>query len=83
MIEHFTKVAWQLRKLNNYSGLRAVTTAVNNAKSEQDPVTVLLADKPVWMKEIKTMEVLMSTAKMHGSYRLALKNTPDAAIVSM
>lgn len=83
MVEIFTKVAWALRKLNNYSGLRALVTAINNSKAEGDPVNELLAAKPEWVKSIKVLEVLLGTARMHGSYRLALKNTSDAAIVSM
>ncbi|KAG8881912.1 hypothetical protein FRB97_008959 [Tulasnella sp. 331] len=82
-IEVFTKIAWSLRRLNNYSGLRAVVTGINNSKPDADPVTELLAAKSDWAKSFKVLEVLLGTARMHGSYRLALKNTQDAAIVSM
>ncbi|KAG9030285.1 hypothetical protein FRB95_004171 [Tulasnella sp. JGI-2019a] len=82
-IEIFTKIAWALRKLNNYSGLRAVVTGINNSKPDNSPVSEMLAAKPEWVKSFKVLEVLLGTARMHGSYRMALKNTPDAAIVSM
>lgn len=60
-----------------------MVTGINNSKPDADPVTELLATRAEWAKSFKVLEVLLGTARMHGSYRLALKNTQDAAIVSM
>ncbi|KAG8899933.1 hypothetical protein FRB99_006349 [Tulasnella sp. 403] len=84
-IEFFIKVANALRKLNNYSGLRAVVTGIITSRTDldDDPVMALIKDRTSWKKEFKSLETLLGASRMHSAYRMALKNTHDAAILSM
>ncbi|KIO29610.1 hypothetical protein M407DRAFT_70306, partial [Tulasnella calospora MUT 4182] len=84
-IEFFIRVAMVLRKLNNYSGLRAVVSGINTSRTDRDndPVMAYVRDRHLWKKEFKSLETLLGTSRMHSAYRMALKHTFDAAIPSM
>ncbi|KAG8971031.1 hypothetical protein FRB90_010619, partial [Tulasnella sp. 427] len=84
-IEFFIRVAMVLRKLNNYSGLRAVVAGITTSRTERDgdPVMYFLKERHLWKKEFKSLETLLGTSRMHSAYRMALKHTFDAAIPSM
>lgn len=84
-IEFFIRVAVVLRKLNNYSGLRAVVMGISTSRTDRDldPVMAYIKDRTLWKKEFKSLETLLGTSRMHSAYRMALRHTFDAAIPSM
>ena len=82
VMEKMIAVARALRALNNYSGLRAVVSGINNSRKERDAVYELMKDRGAW-KAFQSLEVLLGTTRMHSAYRMALKHTVGPAIPSM
>ena len=83
-IEFFIRVMLVLRKLNNYSSLRAIMAGIVISRTDRDndPVMFYLRDRLAWKKDFKSLETLLSHSKAHTAYRMALKHTFDAAIPS-
>ncbi|KAG8949081.1 hypothetical protein FRC03_000446 [Tulasnella sp. 419] len=82
-MEKFIYIAKALRQLNNYSGLRAVVSGINNSRvGDKDPASEILSTRGSW-KVFKSLEVLLGTTRMHSAYRMALKHTVGVAIPSM
>jgi hypothetical protein len=81
-MEKFAFLARALRELNNYSGLRAVVSGMNNARHDDDGVTEIVATRPIW-KIFRSLEVILGSTKMYSSYRLALRHTAGPAIPDM
>jgi hypothetical protein len=82
VVDKMIGVARALRALNNYSGLRAVVTGINNSRKERDAVSEIMKDRGSW-KAFQSLEVLLGTTRMHSAYRMALKHTVGPAIPSM
>ena len=81
-MERFAYVARALRQQNNYSGLRAVVTGINNARVEGCQVSEIVQSKQIW-KVFQSLEVLLGSTRMHGAYRMALRHTVGPAIPDM
>ena len=82
-IEKFAEVAIRLRALNNYSGLRAIITAINQATFPGDPSMEIFKSKTELHKKYLSSDILLRTTGSHQSYRMALRNTKGPCIPSM
>lgn len=82
-IEKFAEVALRLRTLNNYSGLRAIVTAINQASFPGDQPMELFRARGDIHKKFLSLDVLLRTTGMHQSYRMALRNTKGPCIPSL
>ena len=82
-IEKVAEVAIKLRSLNNYSGLRAIVTAINQATFPGDQPMELFRTKVDLHKKYLSLDVLLRTTGMHQSYRMALRNTKVPCIPSL
>ncbi|THH09195.1 hypothetical protein EW145_g2199 [Phellinidium pouzarii] len=82
-IEKFAEVAIRLRTLNNYSGLRAIITAINQATYPGDQSMELFKAKAELHKRFLSSDILLRTTGAHQSYRMALKNTKGPCIPSV
>lgn len=80
IVEKLAEVAVRLRALNNYSGLRAIITAITQSTYPNDEVMEIFMAKIDLHKKYLSSDVLMRTAKAHQSYRLALRNTKGPCI---
>lgn len=79
-IEKFAEVAIRLRNMNNYSGLRAIVTAVHQSTYPGDEVMELFKQKTDLHKKFLSSDILLRTSGAHRSYRLALRNTRGPCI---
>ncbi|KAL5495208.1 hypothetical protein ACEPAI_671 [Sanghuangporus weigelae] len=82
-IEKFAEVATKLRMLNNYSGLRAVITAINQSTYPGDPSMEIFKTKVDLHKKYLSSDILLRTTGAHQSYRMALRNTKGPCIPSL
>lgn len=83
-MEKSIQLARALRGHNNYAGLRAVVSGINNARYEGDPLSTLVATRwPKTYKSLQSMEVLLGSTRMYSAYRMALRNSPGPAIPDM
>ena len=82
-IEKFAEVAARLRMLNNYSGLRAIITAINQATIPGDLAMEIFRSKTDLYKKYLSSDVLLRTTGAHQSYRMALRNTKGPCIPSV
>ncbi|CAB4475014.1 ras GEF [Rhizophagus irregularis] len=73
MLKKFMKVAVIVRELNNYNTLMAIIAAINSAPIARLRRTRELIKGKSTYKKFHNLEVLMSTDKSFGNYRLALK----------
>ncbi|KAL5527520.1 hypothetical protein ACEPAG_6321 [Sanghuangporus baumii] len=80
VVEKLTEVAVKLRNLNNYSGLRAIITAITQSTYPNDEVMEIFKAKIDLHKKYLSSDILMRTAGAHQSYRLALRNTKGPCI---
>lgn len=79
VIEKLADIAVKLRNMNNYSGLRAIITAITQATYPSDDVMEIFKTKELYKKYLSS-DILMRTAGAHQSYRLALRNTKGPCI---
>ncbi|EIN10509.1 hypothetical protein PUNSTDRAFT_132598 [Punctularia strigosozonata HHB-11173 SS5] len=83
-MEKFVEVASALRRMNNYTGLRAVIAGINLAADDEDPAMDAFKHRsPELSKQLQSWDVLLSTSGNHKAYRLALKNTPSACVPAL
>ncbi|KAI5124641.1 hypothetical protein M0805_004250 [Coniferiporia weirii] len=82
-IEKLVEIAVRLRMLNNYSGLRAIITAINQATYPGDQSMELFKTKVDLHKKFLSSDILLQTTRAHQSYRMALKNTKGPCIPSL
>jgi len=82
-IEKFAEVAIRLRAMNNYSGLRAMITAINQATYNGDAPMEIFKSKTELHKRYLSSDILLRTTGSHQSYRMALRNTKGPCIPSM
>ncbi|KAL5535574.1 hypothetical protein ACEPAF_3668 [Sanghuangporus sanghuang] len=82
-IEKFAEVATKLRMLNNYSGLRAVITAINQSTYPGDASMEIFKTKVDLHKKYLSSDILLRTTGAHQSYRMALRNTKGPCIPSL
>ncbi|KAH8118477.1 ras GEF [Phellopilus nigrolimitatus] len=80
VVEKLADVAVKLRNMNNYSGLRAIITAITQATYPNDEVMEIFKTKTDLHKKYLSSDILMRTAGAHQSYRLALRNTKGPCI---
>ena len=80
VVEKLAEIAVRLRNLNNYSGLRAIITAISQATYPNDEVMDIFKAKVDLHKKYLSSDILMRTAGAHQSYRLALRNTKGPCI---
>ncbi|GBC06792.1 hypothetical protein RclHR1_07040015 [Rhizophagus clarus] len=73
MLKKFMKVAIIVRESNNYNTLMAIIAAINSAPIARLRRTRELIKGKSTYKKFHNLEVLMSTDKSFGNYRLALK----------
>lgn len=81
-LTHFIRIARELRLMHNYSGLRAVLSGIMNATYEGDQMMEMLKDestRDLW-KSLGSYSVLMSSAKGHAHYRMAVGNVVGGVI---
>lgn len=83
IIEKLAEVAVRLRILNNYSGLRALITAITQATYSGDPAMEIFKKQTDLYKKFLSSDILFRTSGSHQSYRMALKNTKGACIPSL
>lgn len=79
VIEKLADVAVKLRNMNNYSGLRAIITAITQSTYPNDEVMEIFGKTDLYKKYLSS-DILMRTAGAHQSYRLALRNTKGPCI---
>lgn len=80
LVEKLADIAVKLRNLNNYSGLRAVITAITQSTYPNDEVMEIFKTRNELYKKYLSSDILMRTAGAHQSYRLALRNTKGPCI---
>ena len=80
VVEKLAEVAVRLRNLNNYSGLRAIITAITQSTYPNDEVMEIFKQKTELHKKYLSSDILMRTSGAHQSYRMALKNTKGPCI---
>lgn len=80
VVEKLAEVAVRLRNMNNYSGLRAIITAITQSTYPNDEVMEIFKTKIDLHKKYLSSDILMRTAGAHQSYRLALRNTKGPCI---
>jgi len=73
MLKKFMKVAVIIRESNNYNTLMAIIAAINSSPIARLRRTRELIKGKSTYKKFHNLEVLMSTDKSFGNYRLALK----------
>ncbi|RIA93868.1 ras guanine nucleotide exchange factor domain-containing protein [Glomus cerebriforme] len=73
MMKKFMKVAVIIRESNNYNTLMAIIAAINSAPIARLRRTRELIKGKSTYKKFHNLEVLMSTEKSFGNYRLALR----------
>lgn len=83
-MEKFAEISQSLRKMNNYSSLRAIITAISGSTSHGDESMELFRNTKTEMyKRFQSYDVLFHSTGSHRSYRLALRNTKGACIPSL
>ena len=82
-IEKFAEVANELRGLNNYSGLRAIITAISNSTFLGDAPMEIFRAKTELYKKFRSYDILLQSTGSHKSYRLALRNTKGPCIPAL
>lgn len=80
VVEKLADIAVKLRNMNNYSGLRAIITAITQSTYPNDEVMEIFKMKMDLHKKYLSSDILMRTAGAHQSYRLALRNTKGPCI---
>ncbi|CAG8468306.1 8642_t:CDS:10 [Dentiscutata erythropus] len=73
MLKKFMKIAVIVRELNNYNTLMAIIAAINSSPITRLRRTRELLKGKSSYKKFHNLEVLMSTDKSFGNYRMALK----------
>ncbi|CAG8802935.1 14374_t:CDS:2, partial [Racocetra persica] len=73
MLKKFMKIAVIVRESNNYNTLMAIIAAINSSPITRLRRTRELLKGKSYYKKFHNLEVLMSTDKSFGNYRLALK----------
>ncbi|CAG8546872.1 12188_t:CDS:10 [Funneliformis caledonium] len=73
MLKKFMKVAVIVRESNNYNTLMAIIAAINSAPISRLRRTREIIKGKSTYKKFHNLEVLMSTDKSFGNYRMALK----------
>ncbi len=61
-IERFAEVALRLRNMNNYSGLRAIVTAINQSTYPGDEVMDIFKQKTELHKKFLSSDILLRTS---------------------
>lgn len=82
----FIELAAKLRTLNNYVGLRAVKTGINNATYPNDEIMAMLKDsgsKNRYYRQFLGWEILLNSANNHRAYRMAIRHTTGPGIPDM
>ncbi|KAF8509830.1 hypothetical protein JB92DRAFT_3119551 [Gautieria morchelliformis] len=83
-VERFIELAAKLRTLNNYVGLRAVKTGINNATFPNDEIMTILRDNKLKLYQLfLSWEVLLNSASNHRAYRMAIRHTSGPGIPDM
>lgn len=83
-VERFIELAGKLRTLNNYVGLRAVKTGINNATYPNDEIMTLLRDNKLKQyQQFLGWEILLNSFHNHRAYRMAIKHTSGPGIPDM
>ncbi|KAF8516181.1 ras guanine nucleotide exchange factor domain-containing protein [Hysterangium stoloniferum] len=83
-VERFVELAGKLRTLNNYVGLRAVMTGINNATFPNDEIMTMFRDSKIkHYQQFLGWEILLNSQHNHRAYRLALRHTIGPAIPDM
>ncbi|CAG8609734.1 33440_t:CDS:10 [Gigaspora margarita] len=73
MLKKFMKIAVIIRESNNYNTLMAIIAAINSSPITRLRRTRELLKGKSCYKKFHNLEVLMSTEKSFGNYRMALK----------
>ncbi|KDQ63732.1 hypothetical protein JAAARDRAFT_29764 [Jaapia argillacea MUCL 33604] len=83
-IEKFVDVATALRRLNNYSALRAFVAGINNSTFPDDETMEIFRAKS-WpqYKQLQTFDLLLQYIRSHRAYRMALRATKGACIPAL
>jgi RasGEF domain len=83
-VERFIELAAKLRTLNNYVGLRAVKTGINNATFPNDEIMTMLRDNKLKLYQMFLgWEILLNSASNHRAYRMAIRHTSGPGIPDM
>jgi len=83
-VERFVDLAGKLRTLNNYVGLRAVMTGINNATFPNDEIMTMFRDSKIKnYQQFLGWGILLNSQHNHRAYRLALRHTIGPAIPDM
>lgn len=83
-VERFVELAKILRTMNNYVGLRAIITGINNATFQNDEIMTMFKESKLRSYQLYLgYGVLMNSQHNHRAYRLALRHTVGAAIPDM
>ncbi|GJJ09683.1 hypothetical protein Clacol_003907 [Clathrus columnatus] len=83
-VERFVDLAQRLRYMNNYVGLRAVMTGINNATYPNDQIMSLFRDSKIRLyQQYLGWEILLNSQHNHRAYRMALRNTDGPTIPDM
>lgn len=80
VVEKLADISIRLRVMNNYSGLRAIITAITRVTQFNDEVMEIFKTKTELHKKYLSSDILMRTYKAHNLYRLALRNTKGPVI---
>ncbi|KIJ27173.1 hypothetical protein M422DRAFT_271663 [Sphaerobolus stellatus SS14] len=83
-VERFVELARALRTMNNYVGLRAVMTGINNATFPNDEIMTMFRDSKLRLyQQYLGYGVLINSQNNHRSYRIALRHTNGPAVPDM
>ncbi|TFK57283.1 ras GEF [Heliocybe sulcata] len=83
-IEKFVDIAYHLRRMNNYSALRAFVAGVNNSTFQGDETMAAFKEKSEkHYKQLQSYDVLLQSIRSHRAYRMALRNTRGACIPAL
>lgn len=83
-IDKFVDVASHLRRMNNYSALRAFVAGINNSTFPGDETMSLFKEKSAQNhKLLQSYDVLLQSIRSHRAYRMALRNTKGPCIPAL
>ncbi|KZT30401.1 ras GEF [Neolentinus lepideus HHB14362 ss-1] len=83
-IEKFVDIAYHLRRMNNYSALRAFVAGINNSTFQGDETMTIFKEKSEkHYKQLQSYDVLLQSIRSHRAYRMALRNTKGACIPAL
>ncbi|KAF9526442.1 ras guanine nucleotide exchange factor domain-containing protein [Crepidotus variabilis] len=81
-IEKFVDIAYRIRLMNNYSGLRAFVAGINIA-ADNATLEAFKQKAPEASKNLMSWDVLLRQIRSHRAYRMALRNSKGGCIPAL